>query len=384
MPCSGSREQQRLVLRLHAAAWRCVLEANHIACLMRSTDVMHASAVCAAHVLSVEPHTDFAVALRDTADLNCWADRSTVINARVCTSNERQCLRTVVNASNCHWGGWRFGGRSQLTREYGQRCATLTGLPNTIGSVLLRDVLLQAARLGHASKATTATAELTLLKIDVDGPEGAWLREIDHLLTQRVLSIRTIIIEASFVKPSLMARFQNAHGFTCYRLDAHDSRRALTREGWDALSPPGTIAKLDRFGAEHREADTFKSRFSPHNERTTGSTHPTPVADGVPRVELEEELFSIRSMRHVYRARPRLSLQHWTTLMQPLQHTGYESAPLQWVLTRDGNDGDLTEPTLPYSDWRAVSPEYKHAHEEGYLPKHLLDAYQALSDDAKR
>lgn len=335
-----------------------------------------------AHVISVEPQTDFAMALLETALLNCWAKRSKVHNARVCTSNDFGCRRTVLNASSCHTGGWRLGGgKSQLSHEYGPRCSGITGLPESVGSVLLNEILLQGAMAGRKSSPPSGSLpELHLLKIDVDGPEGSWMREIDRMLTQRELSIRTIIIEASFVPPSLMARFQSFHGFTFYRLDAHDARRTLTREGWDALSPPGTIARLDRYAAEHREPEAALTRFSPHNVRTAGqgADQWKPFADGVSRRDLEEELFSVRAMRHVFRAKPKLSIQHWTTLMQPLQHNGYESAPLQWVLTRDGVAGDLTDSTLPANDWREFSPEYQHAKRQGHVPRDVEAAFDAI------
>ena len=362
-----------------------------------------------AHVISVEPQPDLSRALKESVELNCWSHRSIVLNAYMCTSRESyrangkydRCMRRVTNASTCNVGGWRHGGSySQISREYGNRCAETFGLPKVVRGMGLGGIILHAARADSvrgiafgpeleraARDAVRAQAGspppiinplpiIDLIKMDVDGPEGAWMWEIDDLLTRRVLLVRTIVVEASYVKPGQMARFQNVHGYTCYRLDAHDSRRSITREGWDGFSPPGTIARLDRYGSEHRAAEVFLSQYSPHNPRAPGAVGPKPAQDGVSRRELEEELFAVRAMRHVFRAKPGLSEAHWATLMNPLQHDKTASAPLQWVLTQEG---DLTEPTNPGADWRRVSPEYAHAKTSGHVPADLDKAYDALA-----
>ena len=371
-----------------------------------------------AHVVSVEPQPAFAQAIEATAKLNCWKKRSTVINARACTSREVSGARPFItrdakpfsgscyiatNTSSCEAGGGfrEGGGSSQLRTVYGHECAAKHGLPATVGGIPLRSVLLEGAQAEQAAelqrKTNTATipslrVELDLVKIDVDGPERYMMQEIDDLMTSRLLSIRTIIVEASFVTPSQMFRLQHRHGYTAYRLDAHDGRRRMTRSGWDAFSPGRTIARLDRFASKHREADRAVTRFSPHNpdqfKASNGASAPdhpkglTPAGDDTPRVDLEEELFGVRAMRHVYRAKPNLSLQAWTTLMQPIQHQGYESAPLQWVLTLEG---DLTEPvdTL-IQPWIRVTPEYKNASATGILPAYFADGARARASSSRQ
>ena len=328
-----------------------------------------------AHVVSVEPQTDLARGVEATAKLNCWSKRSTVINARACSSRDSTALcYRPVNASNCQVrSGWRAGhGTSQLTTVYGHECAALNRLPATVGGVPLRSVLLGGGAQRRRG-AFQSRIQLDLVKMDVDGPEGHMLADMDDLISSRLLSIRTIIVEASFVKPSQMRRLQRKHGYTAYRLDAHDSRRYMTRSGWDAFSPGGTIARIDRFAAHHKEADRALTRYSPHNPThgasDNGGVAPTPAGDNISRVDLEEELFGVRAMRHVYRAKPNLSLQAWSTLMQPIQHHGYESAPTQWVLTLEG---DLTEPVnSQIREWHQLSPEYVDAKATGILP---LDA----------
>ena len=50
-----------------------------------------------------------------------------------------------------------------------------------------------------------------------------------------------------------------------------------------------------------------------------------PAGDNVSRLELEEELWAIRAMRHVYRIKPNLSLQGWVTVLNPVLRGGYPS-----------------------------------------------------------
>ena len=68
------------------------------------------------------------------------------------------------------------------------------------------------------------------------GPEGTWLVEIEELLSRGVLSIETIVFEASRVDPRTLQRLQVRHGYDFYRLDEHDYRRLITSEGWDACA----------------------------------------------------------------------------------------------------------------------------------------------------
>ena len=80
-------------------------------------------------------------------------------------------------------------------------------------------------------------------------------------------------------------------------------------------------------------------------------------------------------MRQVFRVRKGLSLQAWTTLMNPIHTRLYEGAPLTWLLTLDG---DLTEPTLPEADWRKASPEYRAAKAKGLITQELDEEYEMI------
>ena len=92
------------------------------------------------------------------------------------------------------------------------------------------------------------------IKMDADGPEGSWLEEVDALMTHNKLSVGGIAVEASFVRPALFQRLQSVHGFFFYRFDSVDARRLITRDGWDAFSPPGTYERIDRFD-DHPQLD---------------------------------------------------------------------------------------------------------------------------------
>ena len=92
----------------------------------------------------------------------------------------------------------------------------------------------------------------------------------------------------------------------------HDARRFINRNGWDAYSPPGTYARLDRHAAQHAHIDRMITPYSVKpNFRGVGALPVplTPVGDGVTRMELEEELLSVRAMRHVYRVKRNLTKQ---------------------------------------------------------------------------
>ena len=84
-------------------------------------------ALCA-HVISVEPASDLAAAVNDTVKLNCWAERSVVINAYACERGLLPRLPTdppltgaakarrhddwLCNRRRPPTHGWRIGGAS--------------------------------------------------------------------------------------------------------------------------------------------------------------------------------------------------------------------------------------------------------------------------------
>ena len=116
----------------------------------------------------------------------------------------------------------------------------------------------------------TRPVRYELVKLDGDGPEVTWLRNLHDLIVMGELSIGAIVFEGSgSIRPGVLRLFQQLN-YTLYRLDVNDERRYMTSRGWDAFSPNGTIAKLDRVRSLARDA-------------------------------LEDELFSVRAMRHIFR-----------------------------------------------------------------------------------
>ena len=130
-----------------------------------------------------------------------------------------------------------------------------------------------------------------------------------------------------------------------------------------ADSAPGTIERLDRFADEHAALDRQETKYSPPSKacdkRGVCAKLPRPAEGGRTRLELEEELFGVRAMRHVFRLRgpplaPPLTLQEWATVLNPILKHGF---PTQWAITRDRR---LTEPAAE-SRYAVSSPERAHA-----------------------
>ena len=281
------------------------------------------------HVLAVEPSQDFARAITDTGRLNCgWADRLTVHNARACTRSMGQKCLAPSACARCSCGGWRWGngfGASQIDESHGEGCAERFGLPTNVSGLAFESLVWEAA---------AGTGEIDLIKMDADGPEGQWLKALKVMLHgDRPLRVRTIIVEASFVNPETMHHFQNVLGYTVLRLDRHDARRSVTREGFDAYSAPGSIEPLDRLQKQHEPIDRLKCKYSPPGPHRS-------LADNVPRTKLEDEWFAVRAMRHVFHIHPNTTVQGWATIMQPVLRCSY---PMQYVLTLETADELLPE-----------------------------------------
>jgi hypothetical protein len=82
-----------------------------------------------------------------------------------------------------------------------------------------------------------------------------------------------------------------------------------------------------------------------------------PVGDNVSRFELEDEWFGVRAMRHVFRVKPGMTAQGWTTILQPVIRCSY---PGQYVLTLDTED-QLLPAMKPMAAGASGSPERWHA-----------------------
>ena len=199
-----------------------------------------------------------------------------------------EMFSAITACARCSCGGWRWGdgfGASQIDESHGEGCAERFGLPTNVSGLAFESLVWEAA---------AGTGEIDLIKMDADGPEGLWLKALKVMLHgDRPLRVRTIIVEASFVNPETMHHFQNVLGYTVLRLDRHDARRYVTREGFDAYSAPGSIEPLDRLQKQHEPIDRLKCKYSPPGPHR-------PLADNVSRTKLEDEWFAVRAMRHVF------------------------------------------------------------------------------------
>ena len=69
-----------------------------------------------AHVVSVEPQPDLALAVKETAQLNCWEGRSKVLNAFACIKEKERCMRERFSPDVSYGRGWRWGGVHKRAR----------------------------------------------------------------------------------------------------------------------------------------------------------------------------------------------------------------------------------------------------------------------------
>jgi len=216
-----------------------------------------------AHVVSVEPQADLAQALNETVQLNCWGERSTLINALACPRGRRPCLRSQVPRAAFRHGG---GVPSHVV------------LPEVSGLPLI-DILTS-----HSGG-----EKVDFLKLDGDGPERMWLDEVHHLIKNGNLVVDAITIEhmpqTRAINRRTLQSLQRL-GYDIFRLDTDDLRRWIDRFGWDAFSPPFTYRRL-----MHR------------------SRNGTMTED--PRRSLETEVLSLRTIRHAWLAHDDLSDSQW-------------------------------------------------------------------------
>ena len=254
-----------------------------------------------ASVVSVEPQPDLAAALRETAALNCWSDRSVVLNHFACA-----CGRTQANCFAP--GKWN----ARCLREQripARRAETLyraaSGIPvravaawPPISGIGIDDVVF------HGADSRSAPWHVDLLKLDGDGPEIRWLQAVSRLLrAHRALTIDAITVEFSTamfganenLKAGRTSEFaeafkdlQSVHGYDFFRLDTNDFRRLMTGTGWDAFSDRGAIGRIDR------------------------------VRGPLPRDALEDEILGLRAMRHLWRIKRNLTHSQWHQVLAPL------------------------------------------------------------------
>ena len=298
-----------------------------------------------AHVVSVEPQQDLAQALRDTVTLNCWSNRSVVFTGFACSTAESCPGLKVEPVYRPHCVS---GYRLSYPADY-KGCATRFDLSASLSGKTLEELLfntLSPARerrehcetVGSTNGSSACSVDFEMLKLDADGPEGGWLDKIDELISHGKLKVRAVVAEGSNIRPETMHRLQHVHGYSFWRLDWLDGRRFLRPDGWDAYSPPGTFAPLLRYRAQHASIDGEHSKYSPKHLRNGHS------GGNETRDLYEDEMFSIRAMRHVFRVKDNTTLHGWYRLLQPVARRGW---PPQWLFTTDTNMLQATYPSVP-------------------------------------
>jgi hypothetical protein len=288
-----------------------------------------------ANVTSVEPASDFAEAIHLSGRLNCWSHRHVVLNAFACEKEEPRFLPRGCMRPRRAWNGYRADGgapdglKDRLTDTYGRTAkqilagARLQAPPH---GLLVRGAAVNDLVVESSSRPSAALVQhlpprhWDLIKLDGDGPEGGWLRAIDRMLVARRISVGAITLEGNNLDAVTMMRFQHTHGFDIYRL-SFDERRRITPIGWDALSPEGVPMASLRRATRLGDETVYKLRRPP------------------PRDALETEVFGLRAMRHLYKAKDGLNETEWGVLLggiwNPRRHAH------QWLLTTDKN---LAEP----------------------------------------
>ena len=234
-----------------------------------------------ATVTAVEPQPDLVEHIRLTAELNCAAQRLTVLNAFACAERNMTVHASVLPESQ---GICAAVAKKPPTTLY--RPGVSTGHAESTPTLRLDQVLTTGAeRAGGA-------VHIDLIKLDGDGPEVAWLAEIDRLMRERVITVGAMVSEGLWAPRQaapVMERLQNLHSFDIYRLEAFDKRRLINRHGWDAFSPPGTFGRLDRIRTEWRDAH-------------------------------EEEILRLRTIGHVFKIKPNRTTGQWRRLLTPINN----------------------------------------------------------------
>ena len=271
-----------------------------------------------ANVTAVEPQPDFARALVDSAQLNCWADRLRVINAFAEANPSVRGTKPAI--------GFRAGGRPldwQSAPVPVVSLDTVLGVAPIAGSLgaLAADAEdgTEHELSGRAGTETEAPIEYELIKLDADGPEGAWLHRIEALLSARQLRVRTLVVECNNCEPRVLHSLQYKHGYDTYLLDADIYQHFLTSKGIDVYS-----------------------HFS-----------------GAGEPDYLESYYSVRFMRHIYAVHP-MTLRQWKYAKLRL------GKAVNFLFTLDS----LLEPKRPPGRSNMLEPKGRQS---GYKPS--LDGY---------
>jgi len=225
-----------------------------------------------ARVVAAEPAADIAAFLNESVTLNCFAEggRAVVVNAFVDADPTASGMRPMIKS-------YRAGIKPKSIILPPAKVVTADWM------------LLEALR---QPEDVRAPMEFDLVKLDADGPEGAWLERIEELVSQGLLRVKTCVVECNGCDGELLHKLQSVHGYHIYHLDMHVDRRFLNSKGIDIYS--------------HFKPDPRLPHFV-------------------------EELYGIRAMRHLYRYRQNMTLEEWNSRPARLVRV---AAP-QYLLTHE-------------------------------------------------
>lgn len=183
-----------------------------------------------AKVVMVEPQVDLVKAMARTIRLNCAGDDIQVLHAGVtgkASVGDKARGPLVAGdtfAVNNVWGTYSF---RQCQPPQGAKFHTYTEAE--VPAILIDDILLERPK-------------WDLIKLDVDGFDLDLLDRIHTLVERQEIEVVSCIIECNDARHAQYAELivkAHALGYTVYKLNVHDDRRAFNEDGWDFVSVRG-------------------------------------------------------------------------------------------------------------------------------------------------
>ncbi|CAG9461017.1 unnamed protein product [Pedinophyceae sp. YPF-701] len=221
-------------------------------------------------VVALEMQSDLANLLQETARMNCWQDRFTVLNGLVALDPAMDGQMQEVDSK---WGWRPYGGHRPDSWH--------------VPFILLDNIV--------------DGKSWDLIKMDIDSFEGAILVRLEEMLSAGRIEVRSILVELNPMQAEDAAaadralyRLQQVHGYDVYRLNMHLDQRFINQKGWDVY------AHYQDVGVDQR---------------------------------IWEEMFSVRLMRYLQRARQLPDPADWSKV-SGVTVPGTDLPP-QLLLTKD-------------------------------------------------
>ena len=184
-------------------------------------------------VVAVEPASDLALAASATAELNCWADRFEMVVGWACGDVEYETSAPKLPPDSTKWNmdsycPSRFGSLPLHGHRAGGKPRNLTARLRTAFPVRLHELLFHrrpAAWPTARASARASPPHFDLIKLDGDGPERIWLRNLADLISARRISVDAIAVETlhfSGLRPEDMLQLQSGLGYHIHRIGDYD------------------------------------------------------------------------------------------------------------------------------------------------------------------